>query len=54
MASFKTTLRGHKKYYEWPLGTFLSRGQKRFIVDSMIFENNGKSGEEVAKNLSIF
>lgn len=33
---------------------FLSRGQKRFIVDSMIFENNGKSGEEVAKNLSIF
>lgn len=33
---------------------FLSAGQKKFIVDSMIFENNGKSGEEIAKNLSIF
>lgn len=33
---------------------FLSTGQKRFIVDSMIFENNENGGEDIAKNLSIF
>lgn len=33
---------------------YLSLGQKKFIIDSLSFNSIDISGEEIAKNLSIF